>query len=92
MEGNGRRVPGEAPRFTVTEGKLLAVLADGLPHRREELRACLPDELGENSNFQRHISNIRKKIRPGGYDILCEFYQKTFCYRHIRLLPSAYQD
>lgn len=80
MEGNG---------FTPTHKRMLAVLADGLPHRREELHACLSDELGPINNIHVHISNMRKKLRARGQDIVCEVVNRRFLYRHVRLLASA---
>jgi hypothetical protein len=78
------------PQYTPTQERLLAVLADGLPHRREELMGCLNDDLAERVILQCHISLLRKKLRPVGQDILCEFAQRTYQYRHVRLLASAY--
>ena len=75
--------------FTPTERAMLAVLSDGLPHRRQELIACLPDELGLAVNMQMHVSRARKKLRPVGQDIVCEIVNRQFCYRHVRLLASA---
>lgn len=80
MEGNG---------FTATQRKMLAVLADGLPHSRHELKACLYDDQGHYSNVRVHLSSIRQKIRPRGQDIICEYYKRTLYYRHVRLLASA---
>lgn len=72
--------------FTTTEYKLLRILSDGLPHRREELFECLPDELGPMRNVRRHLYNIRKKIERKGEDILCVFVERRICYRLVRLI------
>lgn len=72
------------------KGKMLAVLSDGMPHRREELHACLWDEDGDLSNIQIHISHLRKVLRPRGEDIVCEYVGMTFQYRHVKLLANAY--
>lgn len=90
-ESNGHSNGQEAPRskrggYTPTERRMLAVLADGMRHPREELVACLWDELSKPSTIQYHLSNIRKVLRPMGQDIICEYYQHTFFYRHVRLL------
>lgn len=82
--------------FTRTQSAMLDVLADGMPHTRMELHACLDDELGPLSNICMHISNIRKILRPKGQDIVCELVHVTIKggskiqYRHVRLLASAY--
>jgi DNA-binding response OmpR family regulator len=74
--------------FTETESKMLSVLADGMPHRREELHACLWDEAGRLSNICIHISKLRKKLRPKGQHIVCEFINRRTHYRQIRLLQA----
>ena len=81
-------------KFTPTQVRILAVLSDGLPHRREELRDVLPDELGSLDNVRPHLTAIRRVLRPRGEDIVCEFSQapgtkRCWCYRHVRLLASA---
>ena len=75
--------------FTPTQQKIVDLLSDGLPHTRKEVHACLWDELSPLSNIKAHITAIRKKIRPLGQDIICEYNGKIH-YRHVRLLASAY--
>lgn len=77
--------------WTPTERCMLAVLADGYPHTREELHACLYDDRGALSNIRVHISAIRKKLRPRGEDVACELLAGKVYYRHVRLLKSAYK-
>lgn len=76
--------------YTPTERRMLALLRDGLPHLREELHACLYDEMAELSAIQPHLSHIRQKLRPHGEDIICELHKRTIHYRHVRLLNSPY--
>jgi len=76
-------------KFTVTEQRMLVVLADGLAHTRKELHACLPDELGSQRNVRAHLVRMRKKLRPNGEDIVCELKDRSPHYRHVRLLASA---
>ena len=76
------------PVFTETEKKILLVLADGRPHRAEELMKCLTDELAEKYALWQHISRLRKKINPLGQDIVCVFVNRRNMYRHVRLLGS----
>lgn len=83
---------GSNGRFTATEKKIIDVLSDGLPHRREELHACLPDELGDRINLNLHISNIRKKIVGRGEDIVCQLRNRRIHYRHVRMLHSPARD
>lgn len=75
--------------LTNVQKKMLAILSDGLPHSRQELHACLSDDMGPLSNIQSHISGIRKVLRPKGQDILCEIFNRTVHYRQVRLLASA---
>ena len=75
--------------FTPTQLKMLSILSDGMPHTRQELHSCLPDELGPLSNIRIHIHNIRKSLRSKGEDIVCETTGRALFYRHVRLLASA---
>jgi hypothetical protein len=72
--------------YTPTQRRMLRLLADGRPHPRAELKACLVDELGDWNNVQFHISRIRKRLRPKGQDILCVVANQQISYRHVRLL------
>lgn len=77
-------------KFPPVQRKMLEVLADGMPHTKEELHACLWDEQGPLSNIRAHICIIRKSLQPIGQDIVCEIRRnrKTY-YRQVRLLASA---
>ena len=76
--------------YTPTQRAMLTVLADGLDHTRQELHACLPDSLGPLTNIKAHLCNLRKHLRPMGQDIVCVLVNRRICYRHVRLLASAY--
>lgn len=76
-------------RFTPTERKILAVLADGMRHPRRELHDCLYDETGPLSNIRAHITQLRKTLRPRGEDIVCELFSGGIYYRHVRILAPA---
>lgn len=75
-------------RLSPTQRKMLEVLADGLPHSREDLHACLWDRDGALSNIRAHISALRKHLREHGENIVCELHKRTIHYRHVRLLRS----
>lgn len=75
--------------LTITQCKMLAVLADGLSHKPEDLHACLMDELGPLSNIQPHITAIRKVLRPIGQDVICQRIDGETMYRQVRLIASA---
>jgi hypothetical protein len=76
--------------FTATQRKMLEVLSDGLPHSREELHACLPDELGPLSNIRAHLVVIRKVLLRRGEHVAAEMgWKGKISYRHVRLLKGV---
>lgn len=80
----------DAPvRWTPIQQRMLEVLADGMPHRAEELHLCLNDTDGEIDNVRAHLTHMRKKLRPRGQDIICEWYNRGFYYRHVRLISKS---
>lgn len=77
-------------RYTPTQRRILALLADGRPHPRQELLACLPDaELGSLATVRVHVCLLRRRLRASGEDILCVLHGSTLCYRQVRLLEAA---
>jgi DNA-binding response OmpR family regulator len=75
--------------FTPTETRLLAVLADGQPHRRAELLACLGDTQATRHNLWWHVYRLRHKIPPG-QAIVCELARDgSICYRQVVLLSTC---
>jgi hypothetical protein len=75
--------------FTPTQRCMYDLLADGLPHTREELRRCLPDDMGSRSNIRSHIFRIRKILEPDGLDVLCVIGNRPISYRLVRLLVNT---
>jgi len=75
--------------FTPTQKRMLKVLSDGQRHTREELHACLDDELSALSAIQAHITYIRKHLEIRGEDIVCVARDRSYHYQHVRLLNSA---
>lgn len=76
------------PEFTPTQRCMYEVLADGLPHTREELRRCLPDDLGARSNLWYHISRMRDVLEPHGLDVLCVIGNRPISYRLVKLVTK----
>lgn len=75
-------------RLTETETRILALLADGLPHPRRELLACLPDpEYGSLHTVQTHVCNLRKKLPPGEAILLVNSNSPA-SYIHVNLRTS----
>lgn len=75
--------------YTPVQRRILKVLADGEPHDRAELHACLVDDLGPLSNIRVHLTRLRKKLRPQGQDIRCEMLGGQVYYRQVRLTLPA---
>jgi len=71
--------------FTPIQTRMLKVLSDGELHTREELHECLDDELGPLRNVAAHLTALRKRIRPTGCDILCQYLNRKFFYRLVIL-------
>lgn len=74
--------------YTKTQQAMLAILADGRPHTREELHACCGPS--SRSVIQFHISTIRRKLAAKGEDIVCVRRGHSLFYQHVRLLVSPY--
>ncbi len=68
--------------WSPTQAKMLAVLKDGRPHSKQELHACLNDELSTMANVYNHIKLINDKLRQSEQRILSE----NGHYRWVRLL------
>jgi DNA-binding response OmpR family regulator len=82
-----------AVRWTPTQRRMLAVLADGLPHGRKELHACLNDDFGPLSNIRVHIHRINRKLARVNQAVICELHRGSgIRYRHVRLLAPQRPD
>jgi DNA-binding response OmpR family regulator len=72
--------------------KILKMLLDGLPHRRDEIRDLLDHDCQDSLNaLQVHISNLRKLLRLQGQDIEYEYHHKDHWYRLVNTLTSPYK-
>jgi len=67
------------PDFTPTHKRMLAVLADGQPHTRQELHACLVDDLGPLSNVSYHLTTLKPKLQEIGQGIACVNGHGLYC-------------
>ena len=76
-------------KFTPTEQRILDLLADGGMHTREEMYSCLDDDLASPTAIRFHLSNMRKKLNPSGYDISCA-ERNGGAYRLVQTLSSPY--
>lgn len=74
-------------KFTATQRKILAVLADGERHHCDELlnKCSVPNKQG----VRVQLTQMRKILRIIGEEVICEYWERRLYYRHIRLLPRA---
>ena len=79
--------------FTKTQLRIVEVLSDGKRHHSLELQMYLrkhePEGIAKHKSVIVHITGIRKKLRPVGEDIVCEYFQRKKYYRHVRLLAGS---
>lgn len=75
--------------FTQVHLAILHVLSDGEPHRFDEIKPCLPDELADRSSLNSHLKRMRPRLRAEGEDIICQFIHRQRKYRHIRHLRGS---
>lgn len=80
--------------LTPTQLRILELLSDGRPHTRREMHACLDDDLAQPTAFERHLTGMRKILRPKGEDILCQRCRngQDSYYVLVRLLASPYRE
>lgn len=75
------------PEWTPIQAKMLQVLKDGRPHTKEELHACLNDDLSPVTNVYMYITAINKKLRVSEQEIICDRREPGKSqYRWVRLL------
>jgi len=78
------------PLYTRTEKRLMDVLSDGMPHHKEELWACIDDELSGENTLRVHMTNLRNKLRPAGMDVLLDRCGNcAYRYRLVRLISRS---
>lgn len=67
---------------------MLDILADGEPHSRKELHACLPDELQALRMVADNIARIRKYLKTIDQNVLCVVTgtKLGLCYQRVKTL------
>lgn len=76
--------------WTPTQVRMLQVLRDGRQHRKEELHACLNDDMGPLTNIRAHITAINEKLRKYEQTILCvQINGNSVRYQWVRLITSS---
>lgn len=76
--------------LTPTQRRMMAVLGDGMIHSKQELHACLNDDMAQVELVVCHISLLRKRIGPIGQDVVYVNGRAGMGYRLVRLVaPSS---
>lgn len=73
---------------TPTQRRMLAILKDGMRHRKSELVPCLNDELADEGAVYNHICQMNKILERKGQRVICEKVGWATYYRHVRLLST----
>ncbi len=73
-------------KFSPIQQDLMEVLVDGRPHRRQELLDCLDDPEKTRLTLKPYLYKIRQKLRPQGYDIVCELRNNSVWFRLVGLI------
>lgn len=76
--------------FTPTQQIVADLLADGLPHSRDEIALAIDPGFTSREVVRFHVSRVRRKLRPKGEDIVCCLVHRKICYQHVRLLSNPY--
>jgi len=72
--------------LTPIQQKIYDVLADGKPHKPEELLAAFTDAADEKQLLYNHLTRIRKELRRKRRDVICQFIRRSNHYRLIGLV------
>lgn len=68
--------------LTPTQRRIMDLLSDGKLHTKQELRdTCGNDEYIDKNTVNVYLTNLRKKIRPIGQDVVCEIHNQVAYYR-----------
>ena len=82
--GNGMIFPELSP----TEKRIMGILCDGIRHRPDEMFCCIGDQEANLPNtLKTYISDLRKKLRKRGFDVLLEKNGRMH-YRCVRLINT----
>jgi hypothetical protein len=77
----------EQLRLTPTEKLLFQALADGKPHRPDELLKIIDEDgLSDRAALANHIKNMRAKLNIVGEEVVCQSFGNHTGYRRVRLL------
>jgi len=77
-----------APKLSPIPQSMLDLLADGKPHKMEELRV-LVDELAEDKSVHFHLNAVRRHLSCIGQAVLCEGNRKKGAELTYRIVSYA---
>lgn len=69
--------------------RIFTVLADGLPHHKEELADEQAGEYSTTASVRMHLLRLRAHLRLRGEDILVQYMNGRPYYRVVRLLSEG---
>lgn len=78
-------------KLTPTEQRLFNIMADGQPHRVNELilDGLQGDEVTSKASLHFHLHSLRSKLREVGEDVLYQNFGNYSAYRRVRLLLAT---
>lgn len=76
---------GDGLGLTRVQRRMLTVLSDGTPHRIEELRRCLADDLSSLATVHVHICGLRKLLATQNTGVSCTRLMGETTYQLVRL-------
>jgi len=76
--------------YTTNETIVLDVLSDGDRHRTHEIGERIDAELPPDRDaIRRTVARLRVKLQVQGETIVCEYRERKYYYRHVRLITSG---
>ena len=86
--GNGEAEQEDMDGLTPTQRAIWTALADGNRHARGELLAMLNDDATGVKRLDVHMTYLRHKVRPRGFDIMTMRAFGETCYQLARRVRS----
>ncbi len=69
-----------------SQALFLDLLADNRPHSKPEFRRLLDGEFTEDNTIYQHMFQLKGKLRPIGYDIICfESFGTTYYQKIVKI-------
>lgn len=78
--------------LTDTERRICRLLSDGKPHRRQDVLALLPDNLGPLSNAKKHVNNLNKKLEEVGRTVVAVYTNRGIQYQMFWIIDPELEQ